>query len=76
MNHGGDISMNTICQTTEHTLIVEIYDNASKLEASVGWSKLSGSVDSEQIKAAMQRPGAVPALTQFPPGAASPLYGP
>lgn len=52
-------------QTTDRTLIVEIYDNASKNEAWVGWSKFSGSstIEPDQLKDAIRN-----VLANFPPG--------
>ena len=52
-------------QTTDRTLIVEIYDNASKNEAWVGWSKFSGSnpIEPDQLKDAIRN-----VLARFPPG--------
>jgi hypothetical protein len=53
-------------QVTERTLIVEIYDNASRKEAWVGWSEHSGSgkVEPEKLKEAIRN-----ILATFPPGA-------
>jgi Domain of unknown function (DUF4136) len=55
-------------QTTEHTLIVEIYDNASKNEAWVGWSKLSGNnpEDSQKLQDSIRN-----ILASFRSGAAT-----
>jgi hypothetical protein len=54
-------------QVTERTLIVEIFDNASRKEAWVGWSEHSGGgkVEPEKLKEAIRN-----ILATFPPGAA------
>jgi Domain of unknown function (DUF4136) len=51
-------------QVTERKLIVEIYDNASRKEAWVGWSEHSGDakVEPEQLKQAIRN-----ILASFPP---------
>ncbi len=53
-------------QVTERTLIVEIYDNASRKEAWVGWSEHSGGgkVEPEKLKEAIRN-----ILATFPPAA-------
>jgi hypothetical protein len=55
-------------QTTERKLIVEIYDNASRKEAWVGWSEHSGNgkVEPEQLKEAIRN-----ILARFPPAASA-----
>ena len=52
-------------QTTDRTLIVEIFDNATRNEVWVGWSKYSGSspIEPDQLKDAIRG-----VLSQFPPG--------
>jgi Domain of unknown function (DUF4136) len=53
-------------QVTERTLIVEIYDNASRKEAWVGWSEHSGNakVEPDRLKEAIRN-----ILATFPPAA-------
>ena len=55
-------------QTTDRTLVIEIYDSASKNEAWVGWAKYSGNspIEPEQLREAIRH-----VLTEFPPGGAS-----
>ena len=55
-------------QTTDRTLIVEIYDNASKNEAWVGWANYSGNspIEPEALKEAIRN-----VLARFPPEGAN-----
>ena len=56
-------------ETTERTLAVEIFDNASRKEVWVGWSRHSGGgpVDPTKLKEAIRN-----VLATFPPGATAP----